>query len=322
MKQRIISRLRNKTGIFLQNMERRIRDKSQTPSQPQFFITGLPRTGTTLIYQYILHRLHMAYFPYFSGEYYRMPCIAARFSRLIFPPYRSDFQSKFGKVKGPMAPREAGAFWLRFFHIDAVVEPGSLFSTGFSDPGLFSFEDKEKLEILQKTIFAMQSIFGGAPFINKNVKHMQRIQVLKTLFPSCIFMVIDRDMEDVALSLLDARKKKFGDPNTWWSVRPPSYEQLKTKPYLEQVAYQVYDCHRMLEEDLGQLSQDCVIRVNYKEFCENPEAVIREIKEICPGVKYKHPAVKGFDYKKREIKTDEEKELAGKTRELFGPTHK
>jgi hypothetical protein len=298
---------KNYLHYIFKRMEKRKLARKFSITEPQFIITGLPRTGTTLVYQYIVHRLHVAYFTNKTGEYYHTPCTVTWLSRLFFRPYKSDFSSHYGKVSGNMGPREAGAFWLRFFDINSY--------TDFQPPQKQNpFED---IDTLRKSVHCIQDIFNGAPFVNKNVKHILRLDVLKRIFPRSVFIIVQRDFLDAALSILEGRKRNLDDPDSWWSARPPSYEALKTLPYPDQVAHQVHDLNQKLQEDLGRISADRVIRLDFRDFCENPDAIITEIKKRCPAVKYKNPEVETFDYRKRQPDCPEEEELARKIEQLF-----
>lgn len=288
-------------------LEKRKLARTYNITQPQFFITGLPRTGTTLVYQYMVHRLDMAYFTNKTGDYYMTPCAVTWLSRLLLPAYKSNFTSNYGKVSGLMAPREAGAFWLRFFDIHAYTE----FQAMQRENPL------EHMDTLKKTVACIQHIFNNAPLVNKNVKHMLRLNALEQLFPDACFIIVERDFSDVALSVLEGRKKNTDNPDQWWSVRPPSYDTLKTLPYLDQVARQVHDLNQKLQQDLEQLSPDRVIRLDYRQFCQNPETVIDKIKKRCPAIETRNPPVNSFQYNKRLPATPEEEELVRKVEQLF-----
>lgn len=299
--------IKNYLRYLFKCMETRKLSRDYRVTQPQFFITGLPRTGTTLVYQYIVHRLDVAYLTNKTGDYFMTPCTVTALSRRFLQPYQSDFSSHYGKVSGLMAPREAGAFWLRFFDIHAYTDY------------LSSEKDSlyEDTGTMVKTVHCIQHIFNDAPFVNKNVKHILRLDALKHIFANSVFIIIERDLCEVALSVLEGRKTNTSNPDQWWSVRPPSYEQLKTQPYLNQVAHQVIDLHRKLHKDLQHISTDRVIRLDYREFCQNPEGIIEEIIKRCPSITFKNPAVNSFQYRKRQPSNPEEKQLVEKVEQLL-----
>ena len=222
---------------------------------------------------------------------------------MLFPPYRSDFVSRYGKVTGRMAPREAGNFWLRFFHLDDYTDENQV--------------SAEQADLLQKTIRCVQDIFGNAPFVNKNVKHLLRIGALAHVFPDSYFIVVEREFADIGLSILEARRKVARDPSDWWSVRPPAYERLKELPIVDQIAGQVFGLNEKMAADLDLLAPERVLRAVYQDFCGNPEGMVARIKDICPSTAYKNEKVDRFQYRKKKIGALEEELLVEKINILF-----
>jgi len=293
----------NYKNYLFESIEKIIIKRDFVLTQPQFFIIGLPRSGTTLIYQYIVHRLHMAYFTNKVGKYSFAPCTISLLSKLFNRQYFSDFESSFGKIKGNMAPREAGSFWLRFFDIDLYQGEHLL--------------TEENIKKIVNTVFCIQNIFSDSPFINKNVKHMLRIKLLSELFPDSYFIIVKRDHIDVALSILSARKKNLKNIHDWWSVKPTSYEEIKKKHYLEQIALQVFDLNKKIDEDLMEIPKDRIIYLNYENFCLKPDGIIDLIKIRSKGVKYKNDQIKNFKNRKKKNLSEEEIILGEKIKKLF-----
>lgn len=265
------------------------------PSSPQLFILGLPRTGTTLVYQYIVHRLRVAYFTNGCGRYHRSPCLVTRIQRALHGEYVSDFESAYGKVEGPMAPREAGSVWARFFGFEPYVEAGDVASG-----------DRETL---RRTVHCVQRTFGGAPFVNKNVKHVLRIPALAAIFPRARFLVVERGRGDVALSVLRGRYRQVGDPERWWSVRPPDYEEIRRLGPVEQVARQLDSLERKLDADLRGLAPERVLRCRYEAFCRDPEEVADVVRDALGGPGDRNPPASSFRVSRNEPRTDEERKL-------------
>jgi len=272
--------------------------------KPQLFILGLPRTGTTLVYQYIVHRLHVAYFTNGVGRYFQSPCLTTFFQHRLHGDYRSDFKSSYGKVIGPVAPREAGSFWGRFFGIEDYIR----------------YEDvmTKDVKTLRNTIACVQKIFGDAPFVNKNVKHMLRIDAISKIFPNSYFLVVERDLKDVALSVLRGRYKNLPDPKEWWSVKPPNYQGLKDLPLAEQAAQQLSALREKMESDFSHIPSSKVARVGYKQFCQEPETLIRTLQAVFGDIPYRNDPVSSFDIVTNEPETAEEKQLMELTNNVSG----
>jgi hypothetical protein len=267
-----------------------------SPSKtPQLFILGPPRSGTTLIYQYVTHRLKIAYFTNGVGRYPLAPCVVTYAQKRRWGEYSSDFKSTFGKVAGPLAPREAGAFWNRCFDPESYQTYGDV--------------AKDKVDLLRRTIWCVQKIFGDVTFVNKNVKHLLRIHAIKMIYPESVFLVVERDLVDSALSLLRGRRALFGNPEHWFSVRPDNYEDLKSLAPAEQVAGQVLSLSRRLKQDLADLPSGRVLRVSYDDFCSNPEELIESIRVRMGWVEDRNPPLRSFAVANNTPKSDEEREL-------------
>ena len=259
--------------------------------QPQVFILGLPRSGTTLVYQYLAHRLDVAYFTHGDGIYHAFPLTAALLAGR--GGYESDFASDYGKSTGRAAPHEAGGFWNRSLGAEDYIESVS--------PAI--------QRRLYRTVAGLQVLSGGKPFVNKNVKHLLRLPVLSRIFPHAHFLVVERSLHDTALSILRGRWQNLGDSARWWSVRPPDYAQIKDLPPTEQVARQVLSLRRRLRADLTQIEPGRVLAVDYAVFCQQPEQLISDLLPRLPGVRLKNSPVQAFPASHNTPRTDEEKAL-------------
>jgi hypothetical protein len=268
---------------------------NHSTNQPQVFVIGLPRTGTTLIYQYIVHRLAISYFTNGVGKYFKSPCLITYIQHKLYGNYQSDFISHYGKVAGPNAPREAGSFWGRFFGFDNYIN--------------YSEVDKKDVHTIRNTIACIQNIFGDVPFVNKNVKHMLRIDTLCGIFPKVHLVIVERDLEDVAISTLRSRYNNLSDPNKWWSVKPPNFDELKGLETFEQVGYQLISLQKKLSFDLSKIAHSRVIRLSYEEFCTNPDSIIEKITNVIDGMDYGNNPVKQFKFYSHNPQTSEEKDL-------------
>jgi Sulfotransferase family len=260
--------------------------------QPQLFILGLPRSGTTLVYQYVVHCLKVAYFTNGVERARWYPCLMTAYQRQRYGDYHSDFKSRYGQVDGPVAPHEAGGVWGRFFDNEAYERYADL--------------TPEKLRLLRRTVFCVQR---NAPFVNKNVKHLLRIDALARAFPNVRFLVVERNLADVGVSVLRGRYKNQGNAAAWWSARPANYEALKDLPPAEQVTGQVIALRERMEQDLAMLPPERVLRVGYEDFCRQPEMLIERLQEAIGPVETRNPPKVSFAYSVNKPETAEERRV-------------
>ena len=282
---------------YLLVFERLLLLKHYQCSAPQLFIMGLPRSGTTLVYQYIVHRLNVSYFTHGVGKFPHAPCLTTYIQHKLYGQYESEFKSNYGKESASVAvaPREAGGLWCRFFDANNYVEVDDLV--------------EKDIYPLQNTIACVQNIFGGIPFVNKNVKHLLRIEALDKIFPNSRFLIVEREISDVAISILRGRYKNLTDPTQWWSVRPPDYKKLKDLSVAEQVANQCISLQKKMESDLSKLQSERVVRIHYEDFCSNPEGLIRKIMFSTGAVETKNPTQPGFEVSSGRPQNKEESDL-------------
>jgi hypothetical protein len=291
-------------GAAERRFRREVRSRGGEVRGAQLFILGLPRSGTTLVYQYIVHRLHVAYFTNAVGRRPYDPCRATWEQVRSGDTYRSDFQSEYGRSRGDLAPREAGNFWLRFFDIDAYQTPGDVKEADLAE--------------MRESVHCTQALFSGAPFVNKNVKHVLRIPVLAACFADAHFLVVERDRVDVALSLLRARIDTLGSYDAWFSVKPPDYARLRGLDAVEQVAGQVLALERKMDDDLAGVGAGRVHRLDYQAFCRSPDSVIAASAPALSGVKEKNPPVDAFEVRRAQARNDTEARLVERLRGADG----
>lgn len=263
--------------------------------RPILFVLGLPRSGTTLVSQYLVHRLDLAYFTNGVGRRPAAPFVTTAFEHLRLGGYHSDFQSHYGKLQGATAPREAGGVWARFFGYERYVR----------------YEDVSRADVrtLRRLVGAVELVFGGAPFMNKNVKHLLRVHALARIFPEAGFLVVRRSLGDVAVSILRARRKLCRDASEWWSVRPPDFEALRGLSPAEQVAGQVLSLRGRMHADLAELSASRVLWLDYESFCRAPESAIQLVRGMVGDVAPRNGPLAAFDVVHNDPKDPEEGRL-------------
>jgi hypothetical protein len=286
-------------------METELLRQFDGPTQPSLFILGLPRSGTTLVYQYIVHRLPVAYFTNGADRYAQFPCLVTAARRLAYGRYRSSFQNSYGKVPGPVAPHEAGVVWGRFFGFHDYVRPEEI--------------SGEDALTLQRIVACTEWVFEGAPFANKNVKHLLRLHTLASIFPEARFLIVKRNLEDVALSLLRGRYANTGTASDFWSVCPPNAEELADLPPHKQIPRQLLALTDRLHLDLQSIADDRVFGVEYEEFCNAPDRLIGQVAPalgVEPDPECRE--VECFQVSRNEPETPEEKRLVSVLSSIMG----
>jgi hypothetical protein len=237
---------------------------------PPIFIIGVPRTGTTLLYQSLIKKFKFSYIPNISNYLFKVPVSAAKIGKIFFPKYDITFQSSYGNIKGLMASSEAGSVWNRWFLKD---------NKRVSDFSIKEKLDKDEKKYIYSTVKGFESIFN-LPFLNKNTFHSVRIALLSGIFPKALFIQMRRNPVNVAISILHGRRENNKDISKWWSVTPKEINNLKEKNYLDQVVGQIYYIEKNIQESIDRVGKDKLLQINYENLCEDPEKEMLEIKKF------------------------------------------
>ena len=232
------------------------------PQFPPVFIIGLPRSGTTLIYQTLCHCFQFAFTPMLTNYMVWLPSLSARLCRNGQLRYASDFKSNYGVSKGLASPGEGGMWNLWFSKNRYYREVNTL-------------GGKKAADII-RFVGRTERIFN-APFLNKNLRNNNRIRPLADLFPRALFIVVLRNPRDVALSLLRARVNIYGDVNRFYSIKPSSYAPSPDRSPEKSVVDQMSGLVQDLWEAMVAVGVNRFLVIRYEAFCASPSAGIQRI---------------------------------------------
>lgn len=256
-----LRRLFKYSAWIIRPFERKIIKKYSKKSShySPVFILGLPRSGTTVLYQYLSDFFNVTYFNNLVNLGRENIHFALSISKRIFnnnPHY--VYRSEFGDTSGGglIAPSEAGPLWYKWFPKNVTdVTSDTL-----------SWSKKENLSL---TIYSILEKYQR-PLLIKNLYMLQRLKVIKELFPDAKYIYMKRDPLYIAQSLYIARMKNVKNPSgEWWSVTFPGYESLLDMPLESQVAHQVKELDKRILDELKDVNEENVMQVSYEDI--NPE---------------------------------------------------
>ena len=241
---------------------------------PPVFIVGCPRSGTTLLIQWLAASGCFAYPSNFISRFYGSPYIGALIQQMLLDPQfafndemsglsiRTNewFKSHLGKTNGLLSPNEFWYFWRRYFHYGEIqylddsklkqIDINSLLSE------LAALEDVFKLPLLMKALI-----------VNWN------LDFLAEKIESSVFLYIKRNSFFNIQSLLKARLKYFNDIRKWYSFKPVEYEFLKKEDLFTQVAGQVYFTNQAIQKGLSTVRSSRWLEIQYENFCLSPKSI-------------------------------------------------
>jgi len=253
---------------------------------PVMLVIGAPRSGTTILMQWLASTGLIAYPSNLLSRFFASPYVGARIQQLLTDPnFRfgnelafaggtdAEFASTLGKTEGLLAPNEFWYFWRRFIPNE--------------QPEQLSPEEEASIDVdgFRRGIAAIQLAFDK-PFATKGIILQYNLSKLQEILPRCLFLHTKRDGVFNAQSLVEARRTYYGDIEAWYSARPPGYEELLERDPYVQVAGQIH----LTNESIRQQFDDCddanKLTVAYEEFCANPTRVFSQIVEKLAGLDY------------------------------------
>ena len=254
---------------LLKPLQQNIQSQFTGNTYPFLFIVGAPRSGTTLLLQWIASLGDFAYPTNLLNRFSYAPYLGAQIQKILFDKKYDfgnefadlksslNFQSNLGKSQGAMSTNEFQFFFRQYMN---NFEPSYL-------------NKKELKQVnfdgIKKGLISIEKAFEK-PFVVKLTMLQYHLSEIYRYIPNAIFLFVKREPLFNMQSLLLAREKYFGNRKVWWSVKPKEYEILKNMDEYHQVAGQVYLTNENIASELEEISETHKIVINYESFCSNP----------------------------------------------------
>lgn len=263
--------------------ERAEEGRLSAPTLPTLLIVGAPRSGTTLLTQWLadlgfgvptnqLARMFRA--PYVGGLVQRLLTDSElNFRGELSVASGENFASEAGKTVGLLAPHEFFYFWREYLPLD-VARPLTQDERSRADmAGLAA--GLARLEAGLERALAMKAIIA-----------QYDAALLHEHLPKAVFLHIVRDEVDNVESLLRIRERVHGSEEEWFSVRPSGSALVDSEPPVVQVAAQVAWTNDDLTRTLADIGADHSIRIDHSALCRDPAGIHDQIARTCAGLGY------------------------------------
>ncbi|MFW5803866.1 MAG: sulfotransferase family protein [bacterium] len=229
------------------------------PLNPPIFIIGLPRSGTTILYQLLTHKFDLSYINNFIARHYKSPFLALLISKLIIKDkIHNCFTSNYGYSSSSVAPSEGGNLWKRWFK-----------------PEIAYYEKNMPLYKSMQQFRSFIYLWMKAqkkPIIIKNLRFGQRISVLYKIFPEALFIVIKRNPVYNLQSMYLAGEDMRESLKSWC----PYKETLITNDKIL-LTYRIKEqIEAIYERDLKLFSKNQVLNLTYEDLCHNPANILKK----------------------------------------------
>jgi hypothetical protein len=240
--------------------------KNEAPRYPFLFVFGVPRSGTTISAQILASCLDVGYINNLVARFYLAPLHGLALSNSLHIPKKSSFKSEFAATEDIADLHAFGYFWRYWLKKETVHD--------------FTHAAEKESEIdwagLRLTLCNIQQAFSK-PMVLKNLFGSYHIPKFCQMLENTIFVYIERDDVDTAISILEARKRFYDDLNLWWSNIPLEYEKLQSRDYWVQIGGQVFYLKRFYKQQMSMVHEKHIVRLKYEDLCANPMDAITAI---------------------------------------------
>lgn len=229
---------------------------------PSILVLGLPRSWTTLCLQLLTTCLDVSTVTNIAARFWAAPVTGMVFSQMLDRGRRDTaLSSDYGKTDDPFGPHEFSYFWHHWFKMeefpyDPVSVENAIDWVGF------------------ERVLGQMAAVNGKPLVLKAFDVVYHLPKVVESVENSLIIYVERDLEEVARSLLQGRLDYYGSVDGWLSMFPLNARDLQSRPWNEQVAGQVFELWKLHERQIARVDEKRVLRFAYEDLCSNPHDFI------------------------------------------------
>ncbi len=235
-------------------------DEAIIGKAPPVFILGVPRSGTTLLYQAMARSMDFSVITNLMALAPRFMLRLAPFSNARAPGKDTLLlPGSYGFLPGLHGLSEAGKVMEKWFL------PGS--------------SPRHRRQVRQ--MFAGMTERTGRPVLVKSLSLATRIHEVAETVPEARLVILRRNPRFVVQSLM----RGLSDPNVaadqWEGIRPPGYSDFADTTIVRRTAWQVAELTKILGRAQDYFQAERVSRLTYENLCVNPR---EELARLAAGL--------------------------------------
>jgi hypothetical protein len=252
--------------LILSIAERHLYRTAKFPRMPIIFVTGAPRSGTSLAAQVLISHLPIVYFNNLTAIFQRSPIIANTIFGRLLRRKNLTFQSHYGKTATFSGANDGLHIWDRWVGKDRTRIPTSI--------------DKSIEKDMIRFFGAYEKAFQRA-LLNKNNNLCSYANLVANIFDNSYFLCMTRDSSYLAQSLLKARTEIHGDLSVPYGIHNPNRPLESGNPadYVEDVCEQVIFHQEIIRKQQQLIGSNRFWIISYEDLCKNPEVLVKNVAE-------------------------------------------
>ena len=232
------------------------------PSQPVLFVTGPPRSGTTLLHQILIRSLPVAYITNLACQFPRSAVKGAWPLTAAIANSGVRLESYYGRTRSLSGPSDGLEFWDRWFGPGRRAIPDHLPSAAAAE---------------MRQFFACLERASGNGVVAKNNNLLGSAHLVADAMPTAKFVCLRRDPLYLAQSLLKARLDINGSIDESYGMGDRTDGSTLHRDAVSDVWKQVDFYDETAARQVERLGKDRFRIVGYEELCADPAAVVSEI---------------------------------------------
>ena len=230
------------------------------PARPIVFVTGPPRSGTTLLHQLLIRSLPVAYLTNLASLLPRSALGGGFALTRAIANDRVLLESYYGRTRALTGPSDGLEFWDRWLGADRRHIPDRIQPPAAAE---------------MRRFFAALERQTGRPIVAKNNNLLGSAHLVAEVLPAARFVCLARDPLYLAQSLLKARRDIHGDTAQSYGIERDGAAAL-TDP-AEDVWRQVGFYQSLQAAQTRRLGPDRFLTIRYEALCDDPAAVVGRI---------------------------------------------
>ncbi len=237
-------------------------DESDAPARPVLFVTGPPRSGTTLLHQILIRALPVAYISNLASLLPRSAAAGAFPLTGGLANDRVRLESYYGRTRSLSGPSDGLEFWDQWLGPDRRAIPAELAPAAGA---------------AMRRFFARLERKSGRPVVAKNNNLLGSAHLVAAALPSARFVCLRRDPLYLAQSLLKARRDIHGSADISYGIDHRDGRGTPPRDPIEDVRRQIDYYQGLQAAQLARLGADRFAVVSYEDLCADPASIVREI---------------------------------------------
>jgi len=249
---------------LLKSKEQKVYDTIDSQSPQLILVCGPPRSGTSLVTQYLINSMQVSYINNLTSLFPHSPVVANHWMKPLVKPRTGSYKAFYGRSRGLAGLNDGLHIWDRWLGDQRDQIPESLLPDAETNMHQF---------------FSAWLNEFGSPCVNKVNRLISCLDLVAPVLPDTRFIYLQRDPVMLAQSLLIARSDISGDPQRNYGLTHP--DRCLDDP-VEDVCRQVEFYSELQKKYESGPNAERIHFVNYEDFCQQPHLFMMDLKASLP----------------------------------------